>query len=87
MTKVKSIERFLLDVPFHDVPQRNMERNHNGAHICEICRVETDDGTVGIGETLPHYTFARVTDAAVERARGANPFDPTRRYSLHEPCS
>ena len=62
-------------MPFHDVPQRNMERNHNGTHICEICRVETDNGIVGIGETLPHYTWARVTDAAVARVLGGNPFD------------
>jgi L-alanine-DL-glutamate epimerase-like enolase superfamily enzyme len=32
----------------------------------------TDAGVVGYGETLPHYTWGRVTDAAVERVRGRN---------------
>lgn len=73
--KIKNIETFWLDVPFHEVPQRNTERSLNGWHICEICRVETDNGLVGVGETLPHYTWGRVTDESLERARGGNPFD------------
>lgn len=73
--KIKDIELILLDVPFHEVPGRNMARQNNGWHICEICRVETDNGLVGIGETLPNYTWGRVTPEAVERARGGNPFD------------
>lgn len=73
--KIKHVERIVLDVPFHDVPARNMERSLNGWHICQICRVESDTGLVGIGETLPHYTWSPVTDEAVRRVTGANPFD------------
>ena len=43
--------------------------------ISELCKVTTDTGLVGWGETLPHYTWGVVTDAGVERAMGANPAD------------
>ena len=73
--KITDIERILLDVPFHPVPQRNMDRTNNGWHIVEICRLTTDNGLVGIGETLPHYTWCGVTDEGVDRAKGQNPFE------------
>ncbi len=73
--KVTNVERILVDVPFHPIPQRNMARTLPGWHISEVCRVETDAGLVGYGETLPNYTWGRVTDAAVQRTIGANPFD------------
>lgn len=73
--KIKDIEIIWLDVPFHPIPTKNMARQQNGWHICEICRVTTDNGLVGIGETLPNYTWGRVTEAAIERAKGANPFE------------
>lgn len=72
--KVTSVERLLVDVPFHDEPARNMARAHNGWHIAEICRVTADNGLVGYGETLPNYTWGRVTDAAVQRVQGGDPF-------------
>ena len=43
--------------------------------ICEITRVTTDAGFVGYGETLPHYTWGRVTDEAVARVKGKNAAD------------
>jgi L-alanine-DL-glutamate epimerase-like enolase superfamily enzyme len=73
--KIKDIEIIWLDVPFHPIPDRHMARQQNGWHISELCRVTTDNGLVGIGETLPHYTWGRVTEAALQRAKGANPFD------------
>src|SRR5438128_1164693 len=73
--KVKDIEIFWLDVPFHEIPQRNMARQNNGWHISEICRVTTDNGLVGFGETLPNYTWCKVSQAAIDRAKGANPFE------------
>lgn len=71
--KITSVDRIVVDVPFVDEPRRNMARAHNGWHIAEVCRVETDDGLVGYGETLPNYTWGRVTDAAVERVKGQHP--------------
>jgi L-alanine-DL-glutamate epimerase-like enolase superfamily enzyme len=43
--------------------------------ICEIVRVTTDAGLVGYGETLPHYTWGRVSDEAVVRVKGQNAAD------------
>jgi len=43
--------------------------------ICEIVRVTTDAGLVGYGETLPHYTWGRVSDEAVARVKGKNAAD------------
>jgi L-alanine-DL-glutamate epimerase-like enolase superfamily enzyme len=37
--------------------------------------VTTDAGFVGYGETLPHYTWGRVTDEAVARVKGRNAAD------------
>ena len=73
--KVSSVDRILVDVPFHDAAERNMARAHNGWHISEVCRVTADNGLVGYGETLPNYTWGRVTDAAVRRVQGQNPVD------------
>lgn len=73
--KIRDVERILVDVPFFEVPERNMSRHLAGWHISEVCRVTTDDGTIGYGETLPNYTWGRVTDAAGERVKGRSPFD------------
>jgi L-alanine-DL-glutamate epimerase-like enolase superfamily enzyme len=73
--RVTEIERLLVDVPFHEIPERNMARHLAGWHIAEVCRVVTDTGLVGYGETLPNYTWGRVTDAAVERVHGRSPFE------------
>ena len=43
--------------------------------ICEIIRLTTDAGIVGYGETLPHYTWGRVSDEAVARVKGQNAAD------------
>jgi galactonate dehydratase len=72
--KIKEIETFFLDVPFHEIPDRNMSRNNWDWRIVEICRVTLDNGVVGLGETLPNYTWSRVSPGAIERAKGQNPF-------------
>ena len=43
--------------------------------ICEIIRLTTDAGIVGYGETLPHYTWGRVSDEAIARVKGKNAAD------------
>lgn len=73
--KVTSVERVLVDVPFGPVAERNMNRQLAGWHISEICRVETDAGVIGYGETLPNYTWGRVTDEGVRRVVGRDPFE------------
>ena len=41
--------------------------------ILELCKVTTDTGHVGWGETVIHYTYGRVTDDAVARTIGQSP--------------
>ena len=71
---VASVERITCIVPMVERIRREMERAdiHDWA-VTELCRVTTDDGTVGWGETIVHYTFGRVTDDAVERVKGRPP--------------
>ena len=40
-----------------------------------LVRLTTDAGIIGYGETLPHYTWGRVTDEAVARVKGHNAAD------------
>ena len=65
--RITEVERITLLVPFRPrvEPWLNLLNFQWG--IVEICRVVTDAGFVGYGETLPHYTYGKVTDAAVER--------------------
>jgi L-alanine-DL-glutamate epimerase-like enolase superfamily enzyme len=70
--RIVEIERITLDVPY-----RPRVRLWNSLlvwqwRIVELTRVVTDGGVVGWGETLPHYTWGRVTDEAVARVRGRN---------------
>lgn len=72
---VTEIERITVDVPF--VPR---VRHWNALlvgqwRVSEVIRVVTDNGFVGYGETLPHYTWRTVSDEAITRVRGKNPAD------------
>jgi L-alanine-DL-glutamate epimerase-like enolase superfamily enzyme len=73
--KVTNVERILVDIPFGPVAERNMNRELVGWHISEVCRVTTDAGLVGYGETLPNYTWGLVTTDATERVLGRSPFE------------
>jgi L-alanine-DL-glutamate epimerase-like enolase superfamily enzyme len=70
--RIKEIERITVDVPYRPRVQPWNDLLVWQWRIVEITRVVTDAGVVGYGETLPHYTWGRVTDAAVERVRGRN---------------
>jgi len=71
--RIKDVERITLRVPFTETAARWNALLVWQWQIVEIIRVTTDDGTVGYGETLPHYTWGRVSDEALERVRGRNP--------------
>ncbi|HEY6738169.1 MAG TPA: mandelate racemase/muconate lactonizing enzyme family protein [Actinopolymorphaceae bacterium] len=71
--KVEEIERIVLEVPF---TPRSQEWNALLVwdwSIVEVIRLRTDNGLVGYGETLLHYGWGLVSDAAVARVRGRNP--------------
>ena len=58
--RVTEIERITLDVPIGRASARNALLVWQW-RVSEVTRVVTDAGFVGYGETLPHYTWGRVT--------------------------
>ncbi len=71
---IKDIERIVVDVPFTPRCQVWNAREVWQWRISEVIRVTTDDPDVtGYGETILHYTWGRVSDEAIEKARGRNP--------------
>ena len=73
--KIVDIERIVVDVPFTKRQQKITAREVYNWAILELCRVETDTGHVGWGETVIHYTWARVSDESVARVIGQSPAD------------
>lgn len=71
--KVVDVERIVVDVPFAPRQQKITAREVYNWAILELCKVTTDSGHVGWGETVIHYTWARVTDASVEKVMGESP--------------
>ena len=71
--KIVSVERIPVDAGHTERPGRHMRRKCADWSIIEVCKVTTDTGLVGWGETVPHYTWGRVSDEAAERAIGRNP--------------
>ena len=74
--KVTNVERILLDVPFtprqQQITTESVSTVYNWS-LLELCKVTTDTGHVGWGETVIHYTYRRVSDASVERVLGESP--------------
>jgi L-alanine-DL-glutamate epimerase-like enolase superfamily enzyme len=72
---IKDIEVIWLDVPMTEISDRAMRRSYYCWRITEILRVTTDAGIVGYGETIPHYTWRKVSPEAIAFAKGKNPAD------------
>ena len=73
--RIQDVERLTLRVPFTERTRRWNALLVWQWQIVEIIRITTEDGTVGYGETLPHYTWGKVSDDSLDRARGANPVE------------
>ena len=71
--KVTDIDRIVVDVPFTPRAQVITRQSVYNWTILELCKVTTDTGHVGWGETVIHYTYGRVTDESVERVLGQSP--------------
>jgi L-alanine-DL-glutamate epimerase-like enolase superfamily enzyme len=69
---VERVDRHPVELPYREVPRRNMARELPHWRYLEVVEVELSDGSVGYGETLLFYTWGETTDADVERATGAN---------------
>lgn len=72
---VKDVERITVRVPFTPRCEMWNAREVWQWGISEVVRLTTDAGITGHGETLPHYTWGRVTDEAVQRVKGHNAAD------------
>jgi L-alanine-DL-glutamate epimerase-like enolase superfamily enzyme len=71
--RIKDVERITLHVPFTPrCEEWNALLVWNWA-VVEIIRITSDTADlVGYGETLPHYTWGTVSDAAIARVKGRN---------------
>ncbi|CAN5402204.1 hypothetical protein BH10ACT7_BH10ACT7_10140 [soil metagenome] len=72
---IASIERFRVHVPFTPRTRKWNEILVGGWGLIELCKVTTDSGVVGWGETLLNYTWKKVDDAAAARVVGQPLFD------------
>ena len=72
---IERIERILVRVPFREPHVAAMGRRGGDWSLVELCKIIADNGLVGWGETIVYYTWAAVTEAAVQRALGRNPHD------------
>ena len=68
--KIKSIDLTLLDVPFTPHTDKHLKYWLPHWHIVQICRLTMDNGIVGIGETIPNYTWCKVPADIEERIVG-----------------
>ena len=71
--KVVDVERITVVVPFTPRQQQITAREVYNWNILELCKVSTDTGHVGWGETVVHYTWSRPTDETVEKVVGQSP--------------
>ena len=72
--KIKEIEKITVHVPFTPRSHYWCAREQYQWDISEVIRLTTDDpDLVGYGETMPHYTWGKVSDASIERVKGKNP--------------
>ncbi|MFH1567588.1 MAG: mandelate racemase/muconate lactonizing enzyme family protein [Gemmatimonadota bacterium] len=71
--KVVGVERTVVHVPFTPRQQQITAREVYNWSVLELCKVTSDTGHVGWGETVLHYTWGRVSDAAVARVVGQSP--------------
>ena len=69
---IKKVDRIWINVPFREVPARNMIRELPHWTYFEICQVTLECGVVGFGETMVYYTWGTVSDAAIQRVTGTN---------------
>jgi L-alanine-DL-glutamate epimerase-like enolase superfamily enzyme len=68
--KIKSINLTYLNVPFTPHTDKHLRYWLPHWHITQICRLEMDNGIVGIGETIPNYTWCKVPEDIADRVVG-----------------
>jgi L-alanine-DL-glutamate epimerase-like enolase superfamily enzyme len=73
--RIVDVERTWVHVPLKPRHDRHLTRENWNWPVQEVLRVTTNSDLVGIGETMPYYTWGRVPQAQVERVMGQSPFD------------
>ena len=71
--RIKSVELIHLDVPFTAHTNQHMKYWLPHWRIIQLCKITLSDGTVGWGETIPNYTWAKVPDDIADRVVGRSP--------------
>ncbi len=69
---IRKIERVTVNVPYREIPARNMTRELPHWRYSEIFKVHLQTGHVGYGETLLFYTWDATDELDVQRAQGQN---------------
>jgi len=72
---IERIDRTAVELPFREVPARNMAREIPHWRFLEVVEVHLACGHSGFGETMLFYTWGATDDADVERALGQNAWD------------
>ena len=66
--EVKTIDRLWVHIPYRERVARHMVRQNWYWNYFELIKVTLKSGIVGIGETMPFYTWSHVSDRAVQFA-------------------
>ncbi len=67
---VARIDRHTIELPYREVPNRNMRRALPHWTYLDIFEIELSDGTVGYGEDMLYYGWGTVATEDIERATG-----------------
>ena len=70
---ITDVEQILLLVPFNEHHDLHMTRLSGDWRLVEVCRIHTDSGLCGIGETVVEYTWGRPPDDLKDRLVGSDP--------------
>ena len=69
---VSKVETTCVNVPLRPIPARRMRAENYEWTYFQIHKVTLECGIVGVGETMPYYTWGRPTEATIAYARGRN---------------
>ena len=72
---ITAIERWRLDVPFHERSAHTVDIRVPGWSVVDLYRVTLASGAMGVGETLENYTWGKIADDGAQTHIGANAFD------------
>lgn len=72
---ITAIERWRLDVPFHERCAHTVEIRVPGWSVVDLYRVTLASGAMGVGETLENYTWGKIGDEGAQQYVSRNAWD------------